>query len=93
MNLFTPPIGPGVAWAEPDRFDPANLLMRFYGNVPTGVTVWRTPDGRWHESQYPLQEHLDQATHVYLGGHTYEVSDEEAALLVAAGYGDNIHAP
>lgn len=27
---------------------------------------------------------------IYQGGHVYDVSDEEAALLTAAGYGDNL---
>lgn len=27
---------------------------------------------------------------IYLGGHIYTVTDEEAALLTAAGYGDNL---
>ena len=34
----------------------------------------------------PSNEVWDDADFVYLGGHVYEISDAEAALLIAAGY-------
>lgn len=37
--------------------------------------------------QYPAQEDLDAYDHVYLGGYTHAISDDEAAVLTAAGYG------
>lgn len=42
------------------------------------------------EVQYPNQEDLDDYDFVYLGGRAYEISDEEAAVLAAAGYGSYI---
>lgn len=42
------------------------------------------------EAQYPNQEDLDLYDFVYLGGRSYEISDDEAATLTAAGYGGYI---
>jgi hypothetical protein len=42
------------------------------------------------EAQYPYQDDLDGYDAVYLGGHVYEITDAEAAVLIAAGYGANI---
>jgi hypothetical protein len=36
---------------------------------------------------YPYQDDLSNADHYYLGGHEYTISDAEAAILTAAGYG------
>ena len=37
---------------------------------------------------YPYQNSLEDADAYYLGGHEYTLTDEEAAVLIAAGYGD-----
>lgn len=42
------------------------------------------------EAQYPNQEDLPSYDYVYLGGRSYQISDNEAATLIAAGYGGNI---
>lgn len=42
------------------------------------------------EAQYPNQEDLEDYDFVYLGGRSYEISDDEAATLTAAGYGSYI---
>lgn len=39
------------------------------------------------ENQYPSQRDLENATAFYLGGHVYEITDAEATVLTAAGYG------
>jgi hypothetical protein len=39
------------------------------------------------QTQYPAQEDLDSYDHVYLGGYSHTISDAEAAVLTAAGYG------
>jgi len=39
------------------------------------------------ENQYPSQDDLANAQYYFLGGHVYTVSDEQAAILTAAGYG------
>lgn len=45
----------------------------------SGATVTAT--------QYPYQEDFDTHDHVYLGGHEYEITQAEADVLTAAGYG------
>lgn len=39
------------------------------------------------EVQYPAQEDLGDYDHVYIGGYSYTITDDEAAVLTAAGYG------
>jgi hypothetical protein len=48
----------------------------------TGTTVVMT--------QTPSQDDLAAASYYFLGGHEYEISDEQAAVLIAAGYGDYV---
>ena len=48
----------------------------------TGTTVVMT--------QTPSQDDLAAASYYFLGGHEYEISDEQAAVLSAAGYGDYV---
>lgn len=73
MTTFTPPV---VEEQE----------TRLYG-LYHGVTVIREGDS-FREKRNPRQTELDEATSYWLGGRSYEVSDEEAAALTAAGYGD-----
>lgn len=40
--------------------------------------------------QTPSQDDLAAADYYFLGGHEYVVSDAQAAVLTAAGYGDNL---
>ncbi len=40
------------------------------------------------ENRTPSQDDLSAADYYFLGGHEYTVSDEQAAVLTAAGYGD-----
>lgn len=76
-------------------------LRGYYKPTPVGVNVWKLPDGTYTQVQpYPLItpdqvrngevpiNGISTATYVlvYLGAHTYEVSDAEAAALTAAGY-------
>jgi hypothetical protein len=48
----------------------------------TGTTVVMT--------QTPSQDDLAAASYYFLGGHEYEISDEQAAVLIAAGYSDYV---
>lgn len=111
MPTFTPPVGQGVAWGDEDSYDPEDRLMRYYGAIPNGETVWRDQGGVYHQQQYPSQgkqtfvtfndgkvissttgvQGLGDATEVYLGGHTYEITDTTANDLIAAGYGAYIN--
>ena len=38
----------------------------------------------------PSQDDLAAASYYFLGGHEYEISDEQAAVLIAAGYSDYV---
>ena len=48
----------------------------------TGTTVVMT--------QTPSQDDLAAASYYFLGGHEYVISDEQAAVLIAAGYSDYV---
>ena len=50
-----------------------------------GVTVYRL-DGIFYEERFPVQDDLDQADLVYLGGHEHIVSDSEKIALESVGY-------
>jgi hypothetical protein len=39
-------------------------------------------------TRYPYQNALQDADYYFLGGHTYTITDEQAAVLIAAGYGE-----
>ena len=48
----------------------------------TGTTVVMT--------QTPSQDDLAAASYYFLGGHEYVISNEQAAVLIAAGYSDYV---
>ena len=56
-------------------------------DVPRGVSLLVTGTSVT-ENRTPSQDDLADADYYFLGGHTYVVSDEQAAVLTAAGYGD-----
>lgn len=63
-------------------------LFQFY-EQDRGVTVVR--DGEvFYEVRYPSEDELREADEYWLGGVTHTVSDETAALLIEAGYGDRL---
>ena len=41
-------------------------------------------------TMYPYQNTLADADWYILGGHTQEITDEQAAILIAEGYGDYV---
>lgn len=43
-------------------------------------------DGEYVTLDYPTQDQIASASATYLGGHIYQVTAEEAAELIAAGY-------
>ena len=82
---FSPP---SVNDGAPYRADADEVTQRLWGHFSrhnTGVSVLKT-GATYVDQQYPYQDDLDAADVVYLGGHIYDVSDAEAALLIAAGY-------
>lgn len=78
MATFTPPF-------VLERPQTGNRLVDCWVKVPRGISVLKT-NGVYSQVMYPTQDQLTAATVVYLGGHTYEISDAENADLVAAGY-------
>lgn len=61
-------------------------LMRHYKSRALGRTVLKNQDGTYTSKLTPTQDECAAAAAVYLGGHSYQVSAEEAAALTAAGY-------
>ena len=55
-------------------------------DIPRGVTLI-VNNGVVTETLYPYQNTLADADYYFLGGHTYTVTDDQAAVLTAAGYG------
>ncbi len=76
-NFLPPRVEEGLATDHP--------LFRYY-KLHRGVTVLVT-GSTVTQAQYPSQEDCEAADRVYLGGHHYTISDAEAAVLTAAGYG------
>lgn len=77
MHLFTPhhredgPIG-------------SHRLLHYYTR-DTGLTVLKV-GGQYRVVEWPTELDLEAAEVAYVGGHTYAVSDSEAASLTAAGF-------
>lgn len=71
-----------------EGYEGTHRLFSFY-QFRKGVTVCRFGSD-FIEVRNPSQDYLDSADNYWLGGHVYEVSDDMAALLGAAGYNDNL---
>jgi hypothetical protein len=67
----------------------ATGLCRYF-RTARGITVL-VNGSTVTQTRYPAQDELDGYDHVYLGGYLYQITDDEAAVLAAAGYGDHIH--
>jgi len=65
----------------------SRVEMWFCNNVERGLTVLKK-DGVYTTVDFPYQGDCDDADICYLGGHIYDVDDDEAAALENAGYGD-----
>ena len=94
IHTFHPPVAmdlPSVAHpSEPTQNRLNYRLFRHYGpRGPRGRTVIKA-NGTYTTVDYPTQDQLDAADIVYLGGHVYTVDADEAAELIAAGYGDRL---
>ena len=55
-------------------------------DIPRGITLLVTGTVVI-ENQTPSQDDLANCDYYFLGGHIYTVSDTQAAILTAAGYG------
>lgn len=88
MYVFT---GPVVYDYRPLEVTwPPNRLVAYYAY---GKTVWRDAAGGWHDKYAPSPDDLDGADRIYPGGRLNPVTQEQAAELVAAGYGDYLDPP
>ena len=88
--------GAGLPW--PDKYSrlagrPINggsftgEIPQFITDIARGVTL--IVNGTDVEATlYPYQNTLADADYYFLGGHEYTITDEQAAVLTAAGYGD-----
>lgn len=95
MPQFSPPVIDGTSPIYVRGNDPvfpvprlSQKLFRHFKLRALGQTVLKATDGTYETVSYPEQDQIDAAAIVYLGGHIYEISDEEADELTDAGYGD-----
>jgi hypothetical protein len=61
----------------------------FITDVARGVT-FIVNGSQVETTMYPYQNDLADADWYVLGGHTQTITDEQAAVLIAAGYGDYV---
>ena len=61
----------------------------FLTDVPRGVTFIVNGD-EVTTTLYPYQNDLENADWYVLGGHNQTITDAQAAVLIAAGYGDYV---
>lgn len=91
-------IGEKARWVfKPPTVDepwPRLRPHRFWDRItiPRGITVLKEGDS-YRQTRDPSAEEVDLADITYLGGYRYEVEDEEALALQAAGYGAYLTTP
>jgi hypothetical protein len=61
----------------------------FMTDIARGVTLIVT-GSTVSANLYPYQDDLANADFYILGGHTQQITDAQAAILIAAGYGDYV---
>lgn len=76
-----------MAWYfTPPTFNEAHRIVgSMTVNIPTGLSVIKNGSS-YTTVQTVTTGTWDTADFVYVGGHKYEVTADEAALLIAAGY-------
>lgn len=68
-----------------------NVEERLFSRItpsPRGINLFKLNDGTFTEIEPAFGEYV----FVYYGGHVYDVTPQEQADLIAAGYGDYIEA-
>ncbi len=85
-SFFSPPVRliGATTLADPH---PGNALWRNYPANRVGINVYLMPGNVLTEAE-PYSDL--EAVRVFHGGHIHPIDDAELALLIAAGYGDNI---
>lgn len=86
---FSPPSFATGETIAPGMDEAARRLFGHFAAHRRGYTV-RKVDGSYVQSTETYSDDQNSADVLYLGGHVYEVSDDEAAALTSAGYGDNL---
>lgn len=82
MPLFTPPtVERPMAPDDRLAYRPFNRLR-----MKVGQTVLKRTDGSYITISDGDPADVDAAAAIYFGGRAYEISDDEAASLEAAGY-------
>lgn len=61
----------------------------FLTDIARGLTLI-VKNGQVEATLYPYQDTLAEADFYILGGHTQKITDAQAAILIAAGYGDYV---
>ena len=94
MPTFTPPTDNflNLSDFEMSMFASDNTrlsyrLLSHFGSLPRGRNVYKLDDGTYTENE-PAD--MDTVAVTYYGGHSYDVTADEAASLTAAGYSSNI---
>lgn len=85
MPVLTPPSEMTGAFGDPEVHGDARDLWRFY-SFPKGLAIVLR-DGVWSTEATVV---VDDVQEYYLGGHIHDISDDKAAELIAAGFGDYI---
>jgi hypothetical protein len=85
MPTFNPPTDNLLVFTNRNQpFGLGYRLFRFFAPTARGRNVFLLNDGTYTENE-PAEFSLIVTT--YHGGHSHEVTSEEAASLTAAGYG------
>lgn len=56
-------------------------------DIPRGISLL-VSGSTVTQNQTPSQDDLAAADYFFLGGHNYDITDEQAAVLIAAGYSE-----
>ena len=83
MATFSTPTDNFVIWSN--NWEPG--ILSYLRPGPRGRNVWKMTDGTFSENQ---PYNLDFVDKVYYGGHIYELTSQEEADLIQAGYQDYI---
>jgi len=86
VPTFSPPAVYDVPRVTVDSVDPGRQLFKRYSALPRGRSVLHMRDGSFIVLDNPTGDQIAAALFAYIGGHIYDITDAEAALLVAAGF-------
>lgn len=87
MPTFSPPAQDSFAWANYRDKSAEHQLFGYVRKGSRAQNLFYLTNGTFTNVD-PLNPNL--VDKVYYGGHIYEITEEEAAILTAGGYGSNI---